>query len=138
MLKQLVSYFSKRRGKKLIQAAEDGRLDLVRRLLQAGANPNFKSEGNITVLMWAAARGHLEVVKVLLKAGADLSARTQRGRTAIDLATQEGHDSLAAFLLENDEVGGDGQGTGECQDDDQTRATCKNTGHPNTKQTEAS
>ena len=113
-----MSWFSRRRGKRLIRAAEDGRLDQVERLLQAGANPNFKSDGDVTVLMWAAARGHLEVVKVLLESGADLSSQTQRGRTAIDLAIQEGHDSLAAFLLENDEAVGDGEGARECQNND--------------------
>ena len=105
MLRQLMSCFPKRKAKDLIRAAEDGRLDLVRNLLKAGANPNAKSDGDVTVLMWAAARGHVEVVKVLLEAGADLSAQTQRGRTAIDIATQEGRDNVTAFLRENVEAG---------------------------------
>ena len=50
----------------MIRAAEDGRLELVQNLLRAGANPNAKSEGDVTALMWAAARGHVEVVKALL------------------------------------------------------------------------
>ena len=105
MLRQLTLFFSRRREKGLIQAAEDGRLDLVRNLLQAGASPDAKSDGDVTVLMWAAARGHVEVVTVLLESGADLSARTRKGRTAIDIATQEGHDHVAALLRENGKAG---------------------------------
>lgn len=104
MLRQLVSCFSQRREKGLIRAAEDGRLDLVRNLLQAGANPNATSDGDVTVLMWAAARGHAEVVTALLESGANRSARTRKGRTAGDIATQEGHDHVAALLRENGEA----------------------------------
>ena len=105
MLKQLMSCFPQRRENRLIQAAEDGRLDLVRNLLQAGASANAKSDGDVTVLMWAAARGHVEVVKVLLESGAEPNARTRKGRTAVDIATQEGHDHVAALLRENGEAG---------------------------------
>ena len=105
MLRRLISCFPQRREKGLIRAAEAGRLDLVRNLLQAGASPNTKSDDQVTVLMWAAARGHLEVVRALLESGADLSAQTRRGRTAIDIATQEGHDQVATLLRENAETG---------------------------------
>lgn len=105
MLRQLGSFFSRTREKGLIRAAEDGRLDLVRNLLQAGVSPNAKSDGDFTALMWAAARGHVEVVTALLESGADLSARTRKGRTAIDIATQEGHDQVAALLRENGKAG---------------------------------
>lgn len=59
----------------LMRAAENGRIDEVRRLLQGGADVNEKLEGiGITALMLAAGRGDLEIVKVLLKAGADPNA----------------------------------------------------------------
>jgi ankyrin repeat protein len=97
--------FTRRREKGLIRAAEEGRLDLVRNLLQAGASPNAKSDGDFTVLMWAAARGHVEVVKVLLESGAEPNARTRKGRTAVEIAIQEGHDHVAAFFRVNGEAG---------------------------------
>jgi serine/threonine-protein phosphatase 6 regulatory ankyrin repeat subunit B len=100
MLRQLVLCLFQTREKTLIRAAEDGRLDLVRTLLEAGADPNAKSEGGFTALMWAAARGHVEVVKALLASGAELNARTRKGRTAVDIATQEGHDDITALLGE--------------------------------------
>ena len=105
MLRQLFSIFSQNREKQLIQAAEDGRLDLVGELLQAGGNPNAKSYDDVTVLMWAAARGHIEVIRMLLGSGAEPSARTRKGRTAADIAAQEGHESVVAFLRELDAPG---------------------------------
>ena len=105
VLRQLMSCFPQRREKGLIRAAEDGRLDLVRNLLEAGASPNAKSDGDVTALMWAAARGHVEVVKVLLESGAEPNARTRKGRTVIEIAMQEGHDHVAALLRENGEAG---------------------------------
>jgi uncharacterized protein len=100
MLRQLLSCFPRRKEEKLIRAAEEGRLDLVQDLLQAGVSPNAKSHGAVTVLMWAAARGHLEVVQALLQCGADPTARTRNGRTAVEIALQEGNAAVAALLGE--------------------------------------
>src|SRR6185437_3089757 len=60
----------------LMRAAEAGRVDEVRRLLQRGADVNEKlaDVGGLTALMVAARRGRLEVVKILLQAGADPNA----------------------------------------------------------------
>ena len=57
----------------LMRAADAGRVDEVRRLLQNGADVNEKMDGlgGLNALMLASRRGHLEVIKVLLKAGAD-------------------------------------------------------------------
>jgi len=56
-----------------MRAADAGRVDEVRRLLQNGADVNEKMAelGGLNALMLAARRGHLAVVKVLLQAGAD-------------------------------------------------------------------
>jgi len=60
-------------GTPLMRAADAGRVDEVRRLLQNGADVNEKMAelGGLNALMLAARRGHLAVVKVLLQAGAD-------------------------------------------------------------------
>ena len=53
-------------------AAQRGALDLVRLLLENGADPNAREEGdNTTPLHWAAASGNIEIVRVLLDAGSD-------------------------------------------------------------------
>ena len=59
----------------LISAAEAGRVDEVRRLLDSGADVNEKIGGvTFTALMLAVKGGHIEIVKLLLEAGADPNA----------------------------------------------------------------
>ncbi len=110
MLRRLKSIFPRRREKLLIQAAEDGRLDLVDKLLHSGGNPNAKSDEDFTVLMCAAARGHIEVIRTLLESGAEPNTRTRRGRTAEDIAVQEGHEFVAALLRERVALAGPQEG----------------------------
>jgi ankyrin repeat protein/uncharacterized glyoxalase superfamily protein PhnB len=57
----------------LHSAAQRGHLDAVRLLLQHGADPNAREEGdNTSPLHWAGAYGHLEMVRALLDAGGDV------------------------------------------------------------------
>jgi ankyrin repeat protein/catechol 2,3-dioxygenase-like lactoylglutathione lyase family enzyme len=54
-------------------AARAGHLDAVRLMLERGADPNAREEGDNTYpLHWAAAHRHLEVVRALLDAGGDV------------------------------------------------------------------
>ena len=57
----------------LHSAAQRGDLAAVRLLLERGADPNAREEGdNTTPLHWAAAGRHLEIVRALLDAGGDV------------------------------------------------------------------
>jgi ankyrin repeat protein len=57
----------------LHEAAKQGRLDVVRVLLEHGADPNAREAGDNTYpLHWAAAHRHLEIVRMLLDAGGDV------------------------------------------------------------------
>jgi ankyrin repeat protein len=54
-------------------AAKGGHGDVVRLLLEHGADPNAREGGDNTyALHWAAAHGHLEIVRALLDAGSDV------------------------------------------------------------------
>jgi ankyrin repeat protein len=56
-------------------AAEAGRLEVARLLIDSGADVMARDEGdNATPLHWAAQNGHLEVVRLLLDRGADPNA----------------------------------------------------------------
>jgi ankyrin repeat protein/catechol 2,3-dioxygenase-like lactoylglutathione lyase family enzyme len=57
----------------LHSAAKGGHPEIVRLLLDRGANPNAREEGDNTYpLHWAAAAGHVDVVRMLLDAGGDV------------------------------------------------------------------
>lgn len=73
-------------------------LDLVRRLLEAGAAPNVRQQGGFTPLHEAAQRGHVEMVALLLAHGADVEVRTDDDKSALDLAREKGRDEVVRLL----------------------------------------
>ena len=64
------------------RAVESGRIPLVQRLLNLGADPNLQEDDELTPLLVAVGRGDLKLVKVLLGAGADPQKTAQKGLTA--------------------------------------------------------
>jgi len=89
---------------RLHQAAGDGNLDEIKRLLQTEHLKliNVFDELSLTPLMRAAMGGHVEAVKLLLAAGADVNAHdTQRiGNTAINEVAGDGAFEMIEVLLE--------------------------------------
>ncbi len=91
----------------LLHAAEDGDVDLARRLLEEGADPDQASPGHGTPLIVAATRGDEELVRLLLDHGADVNrAETGRPRptglqrTALNGAARGGHAGVLRMLLD--------------------------------------
>ena len=72
--------------------------DVVRILLDAGANPNVRQSAGWTPLHAAAMNGDLPSVELLLAAGADPTATNEEGRSVIDLANESGDESTAARI----------------------------------------
>ncbi|KAF4626765.1 hypothetical protein G7Y89_g11395 [Cudoniella acicularis] len=90
----------------LVIAAEKGKLDMIRILLEHRAPVNHHWEINITPLMAATRGGHLEAVKFLLDNGADADPPamkrafySERG-TALQFAAKDGNFAVAQLLLE--------------------------------------
>jgi ankyrin repeat protein len=88
----------------LHQAASDGNLDEIRRLLQNGHLNliNVFDELSHTPLMRAAVGGHVAAVKLLLAAGADVNAHdhSRIGNTAINEVAGDGEFAMIEVLLE--------------------------------------
>jgi len=79
-------------------AVSSGQLEIVRWLVEAGADVNARQQIDYTPLMGAAANARLEILDLLLAHGADPSLKTTEGRTAADLAREHGHGEVADRL----------------------------------------
>ncbi len=83
----------------LMRASQDGKTEIVRMLLDAGANVNEKNEFGTTALMLASDNGHIEIVKLLLAHGALVNAATNSRGTALMRASAGGHLEVAKLLV---------------------------------------
>ena len=85
----------------LLDAARRGEVEVVRSLLDGGADVNAARGDGLTALHAAAERGHLDVAKLLISAGAELDAGTRIGRyTPLHLAGRGGHGHVVGALVE--------------------------------------
>ncbi|MCU0659215.1 MAG: ankyrin repeat domain-containing protein [Polyangiaceae bacterium] len=74
-------------GPAIFDAAARGRAEIVRLLVQSGANPSAPDErSQDTPLHWASGNGQVETVKVLLSLGAALNPRNKWGKTPLNAA----------------------------------------------------
>jgi hypothetical protein len=87
-------------SEKLINAASDGDLETVRRLIENGENVNYRDKGRWTPLMLAAQNGHTDIVKFLISKGADPDAVNAYSETALCLAESERHTEICRILNE--------------------------------------
>ena len=89
----------KGRWSPLMIASGFGHVDLVKRLLAAGADVNTIDSLGYHALTWAAQEGKTETVTILLEAGANKHVINCHGDTAAVAATKSGHNACAAVLL---------------------------------------
>ena len=83
-------------------AAYKGRTDIVRILLDAGAEMNVKDAVGYTPLHYAAYHGYTGVVRILLDAGADPAVVSRFG-TPLKSAQEEGYTTIVRMLMKAEE-----------------------------------
>ena len=69
-------------------ASAGGHTDIMKMLLENGADINLTNEQNMTPLHYAVICGGKDAVSLLLENGADTSIRTKEGQTALDIAKE--------------------------------------------------
>lgn len=83
----------------LMLAVSHGRYDLVKLLIDAGAEVNIKDVDGSTALMCASEHGHLEIVKLLLaQADCDVTTTDNDGSTALSIAVTNGHRDIGLLI----------------------------------------
>ena len=101
-----------RRDKALLEAKEEedgagtlhwavrfGREDIVRILVELGANMEAEDRDGETPLLYVARTGAPSIIKLLVEKGARLSAVDQRGRTALHRVAERGREGALEALV---------------------------------------
>ncbi len=89
-----------------MNAAYYGHFDVVKTLVENGANINVVSEEltykGITALMQAINEEHIEVATFLINSGADFKLKDRRGKSALSMASKKHHVKLIKLMVESD------------------------------------
>ncbi len=84
----------------LFVAAENGHLEVVQILIDAGANKEAANDHGATPMFVAAENGHVEVVQTLIDAGANKEAAINHGVTPMFVAAQNGEVDVVQILID--------------------------------------
>lgn len=91
-------------GTPLIYACQNNALEIVKMLLDNGANPNIGNQKNITPLHFSAALGAVPIVNLLVKAGADVNCTDNNGITPLMYMVIKEKTAAALGFIKNPEV----------------------------------
>ena len=84
----------------LLMASVEGHTEIVKVLLERGAQVDLQDNGGWTALMWASYSGCTEIVNVLVERGAQVDLQNNVGLTALIWASGRGHTEIVRVLLE--------------------------------------
>jgi hypothetical protein len=100
-----IEYFSKSGPGRtaLNEAALCGQLEMVKALMERGANLNTQDNAmGYTPIAWACEEGHLEIAETLIAAGADINAASKKyKRTPLIAAAANGHLDIVKLLIKS-------------------------------------
>lgn len=88
----------------LIYACLKSARDLVKLLLDNGADANLGNRKNRTPLHFAAESGNYQIISLLIDAGADVNCTDNNGVTPLMVLAQNGRTDAALKLLKNSEI----------------------------------
>ncbi len=87
-------------SRKILRAAEDNKLSLVKSLLNDGADINRQNKNGDTPLIGAARFGSTETAEFLIRSGADINRKNYKGDTALIAAARSNRPGIIKALLD--------------------------------------
>ena len=81
-------------------ASMENKPEVVKLLIDSGANVNIKGKFSFTPLHFSASEGLTKVAQILLENGAEVEAKDSGGETPIGSAAQYGHTEVAKLLID--------------------------------------
>jgi len=84
----------------LRHAARNGYFEVVRFLINQGAEIDALAEDKGTALSAASSKGHLDIVKLLIQSGAKIDIIDKDGETPLFNASSNGRNEVVKYLLE--------------------------------------
>lgn len=88
-------------GVPLHKAASRGHSNIVRELIEFGADVSIENEYKNTALHFAAARNNVDILRLLIAAGADVNCKGDYDSTALHYAIKYKFFDVAKFLIES-------------------------------------
>jgi outer membrane protein assembly factor BamB len=131
--------FAEDLNQQLHEAARKGDVNLVKSLLDRGADVNAKARYDVTPLMAACDRGNIELVKLLIERGADVNAEDSfYHATPLGWAIQNNHVEVAKLLIQKGAKTDDALvNVASSENEDMVRMVLENTKPSPEKMTEA-
>ena len=84
----------------LHDAAKEGNLEEIRRLLKSGTDVNMSGYRGWTALHWAVHSKHKDVVELLISSGASIDVKANDNKTPLHVAAERGPKDIAELLIE--------------------------------------
>jgi ankyrin repeat protein len=98
IIKELSNLSQRKRNKRLFDASYNGYLDIVKLLIENGADINAKNEYDYNSLMLASKNGFIDVVSLLINNGADINVENEYGSTALTYAFKYNNKYIIELL----------------------------------------
>ena len=84
----------------LIWASKNGLIDVLRLLIENGANVNVSDNYEYSPLIWASIKGHTEIARLLIENGANFYFVDRFECIPLILASKKGHAEIVSLLIE--------------------------------------
>ena len=83
----------------LEKASINNQCNIIRVLIESGADPNRADEDGLTSIYWTAKNGHVAALETLIACGAQYDNADISGSTPLHYAAESGHKEVASALL---------------------------------------